>query len=212
MDKKLECLVIVDHLLNEPELFQEMYEIAKEYASVIHIIPAVVAILQRVASHTCIILSEKILVLIRIDSKYLSFILEKDGFLLSPIEVQMNSLKSLQNPEYSEFSSKPVFCVYGKKMEDNIVEQLGTEFPKIKIYFFKNQMKTLAVGGFYKAQCIAEPGKHLEVANFTTGLLYGINPLVNPCSKFPLKLHFLPSVNETVSFSSLKIYCNSSSL
>uniref|UniRef100_A0A914YCS0 Uncharacterized protein n=1 Tax=Panagrolaimus superbus TaxID=310955 RepID=A0A914YCS0_9BILA len=201
LNVKLECLVIVDHLLNNPELISAMFEIAKKYASVIYIIPAVVAILQRAVSHTCSILEERILVLINIGSRYLSYILEKDGSLLSPVDVQMNSLKSLQNnEEYAKFSSKPVFCITGVEMETSIREQLGIEFPQIKIYHFKHHLKSLVLGAFHKALCIAEPGKHLEIANFTSGIFSGTNPLVISCSKFPLKLHFIPSFNETMCF------------
>uniref|UniRef100_A0AC34GNU4 Uncharacterized protein n=1 Tax=Panagrolaimus sp. ES5 TaxID=591445 RepID=A0AC34GNU4_9BILA len=189
LTQKLECLVIVDPEFTEPKILKELFNIGQEYANFVYIIPAIVALLQYTVSSVKHFLIDNILILLKVAKYYYVCRLIKENNVILPSSMEKETPESLHN-YIAAFQD--VHCIYPNGIKENVRRILKSQFPTINYLRLYSPMITLASGGFYKAQCIVEPGKHLEVANIAPGIYNGNNVIVNRCATFPLQIQYVP--------------------
>uniref|UniRef100_A0AC35GQJ1 Uncharacterized protein n=1 Tax=Panagrolaimus sp. PS1159 TaxID=55785 RepID=A0AC35GQJ1_9BILA len=188
LSEKLECLVIVDPEFTDITILTELFSIGLKYANVVHIIPAIVSILQCSISKIKHLFNDKVLILIKVSDKYYACNLVKEKIFIYPNSIAKEKIKSLQSDIYSGFALEDVHCVYQNGIDETVKKSLKSKFQMINFHQLAPPIITLALGGFYKAQCIAEPGKHLEMLNFSPGIVNGKIPIVNRYATFPLQI------------------------
>uniref|UniRef100_A0A914PU30 Uncharacterized protein n=1 Tax=Panagrolaimus davidi TaxID=227884 RepID=A0A914PU30_9BILA len=195
LPEKLECLVIVEPEFVQPKILKELFKVGQEYANVVYIIPAIGALLQYTVSIIKHFFMNNILILLKSYENYYACSLMKENNLIYPFCIKTETIESLQHEFYSGFPLKDVHCIHRSHMKEKARNKFKCRFPTANFHRIHPPMIILALGGFYKAMCIAEPGKHLEVANFTPGIFHGNVTIVKRCATFPLKINFMPLVD-----------------